>query len=1138
LSARKRLDSQFVNLITKHDIIILTETWTGKTSNIDLEGYYCYNFYRKFRHRNAKRNSGGIVIYVRNEIKGGLSIVKNWHDTIVWIKLDRDFFGTVEDIYIAGVYMWSDVSPISNIIDDDLFERLQNDIFLFESKGTVLVTGDCNARTACKSDYILYDRFVPEIDEDNYCKDTPIQRFSKDSVSNAQGNKLLDLCKGTSLRIANGRLGSDCGIGKFTCYNRNGSSVIDYLLLREINFNIIDDFKIHDFNTFSDHAPISFEINNSILQKDNYISQTEYIKWRDEEKETFRAGLISNLLNFDNLLDGAGNDQASINSMVNSFTNIIRNVADPLFRRTVYKGHQFVNSSKDDSSKWFDIDCKAAKNTYKNALHQFNRTHNEENRIELCRCKKRYKKIIKRKCRFYKFKLTKDFENLKKCKPREFWRYFKNKQSKSANNIPLNEFKTYFEDMYTDVSTNIHTNASIFNDSYDYDNDRPVYSELDDQISYTEVRNAIKRLNKHKAAGEDQLLNEYFIEACDILSGYITVLFNKILNTGHFPVAWTKGIIIPLYKKGDKDDVTNYRGITLLSNLGKLFTAVLNERINKWSDNNNIVSDAQFGFRKGRSTIDAVFVLNTLIQKFINENKRLYCCFIDMKRCFDSICRKSLWYKLYNMGLNGKILRIIRSMYQSVKSCIRSCDNTSYSDFFDIAMGLRQGEIISPIMFSLFVEDLELYLQDRLNCGLTLNELCIILLLFADDIVILATNPSDLQLSLDKLFEYCDTWGLEVNVDKSKCMVFRKRGCLRNREVWFYGENSCILENVNDFNYLGVTFNYTGNFSLNTQYLYGKGLKAMSTLIANLKKHDTMPKVALQLFDSFVKSTINYGCEIWGFAKSKQLETLHLKFCKTLLGVRQSSCNAAVYGELGRYPLYINRYVQIIKYWLKLCHNENVIINAIVESDLNDCLNGKPNWFTNVKTLLSKYGFLYKWNEVISTRGLNHAIDYGFLNVFKQRLKDEFTQEWRTSINNMEVLNLYKYVKDTLEIESYLNNITSRNLRTGVTRLRISAHSLRIQTGRYGRDRIDRNLRVCQICNGNEIEDEFHFVLKCPAYQNIRLKYIKIFYRTKPSMFKFTQLLSSKNKSNIVMLAKFIQESLEIRTHRLLQSNI
>jgi hypothetical protein len=124
------------------------------------------------------------------------------------------------------------------------------------------------------------------------------------------------------------------------------------------------------------------------------------------------------------------------------------------------------------------------------------------------------------------------------------------------------------------------------------------------------------------------------------------------------------------------------------------------------------------------------------------------------------------------------------------------------------------------------------------------------------------------------------------NLSYPKC-VRVKRGRLKNDEHWFYANEE--VEVVNDFNYLGITLNYTGNFILNTQTLYGKGLKAMNALVSNLKRYNTKPKLALQLFDAFVSSIITYGCEIWGFTKSKQLETLHLKFRKTLLGVRRSS---------------------------------------------------------------------------------------------------------------------------------------------------------------------------------------------------------------------------------------------------------
>ena len=104
-----------------------------------------------------------------------------------------------------------------------------------------------------------------------------------------------------------------------------------------------------------------------------------------------------------------------------------------------------------------------------------------------------------------------------------------------------------------------------------------------------------------------------------------------------------EGLIIPLHKKGHKDDVNNYRGITLVSCLSKLFTTVLNKRIENFCSDNNSISDAQFGFRKRRSTVDPFFILHSLVQKYLNQNTRLYVIYVDMMNCFDSIYRNALW---------------------------------------------------------------------------------------------------------------------------------------------------------------------------------------------------------------------------------------------------------------------------------------------------------------------------------------------------------------------------------------------------------------------------------------------------------------------------------------------------------------
>jgi hypothetical protein len=177
-------------------------------------------------------------------------------------------------------------------------------------------------------------------------------------------------------------------------------------------------------------------------------------------------------------------------------------------------------------------------------------------------------------------------------------------------------------------------------------------------------------------------------------------------------------------------------------------------------------------------------------------------------------------------------------------------------------------------------------------------------------------------------------------------MVFRKRGPLRADEVWYYG--NAHVDTVNDFNYLGTVFNYTGSFVLNQEFLAGKGLKALNSLIMNTRDLKLKPSTMLQLFDSFVGSTLNYACEVWGNSKSKSLESIHLKFCKTLLRVKRSTPSMAVYGDLGRYPLYINRYVRIIGYWLKLVNTDNILLEKMYSLLLTDNKQGHKNWVTGL----------------------------------------------------------------------------------------------------------------------------------------------------------------------------------------------
>ena len=189
---------------------------------------------------------------------------------------------------------------------------------------------------------------------------------------------------------------------------------------------------------------------------------------------------------------------------------------------------------------------------------------------------------------------------------------------------------------------------------------------------------AIKFIKKNKAPGVDErppitfkLFNNHPIQ-------FMTFLFNKLLEEEVYPEAWCTGLIKPIHKKGSKKDLSNYRGITLLPIMGKLFTGILADRVSLWADLNGKLNEAQFEFRKNRTT-DAILILFTAIQAF-KKKKQLYTCFVDFAKAFDSINHYFLWNKMSSMGLSRKMLTIFQKMCS--KATARITSNNKLSNIF------------------------------------------------------------------------------------------------------------------------------------------------------------------------------------------------------------------------------------------------------------------------------------------------------------------------------------------------------------------------------------------------------------------------------------------------------------------------
>ena len=301
--------------------------------------------------------------------------------------------------------------------------------------------------------------------------------------------------------------------------------------------------------------------------------------------------------------------------------------------------------------------------------------------------------------------------------------------------------------------------------------------------------------------------------------------------------------------------------------------------------------------------------------------------------------------------------------------------------------------------------------------GVDVTMFKLFLLLYADDITVFAESPEGLQNGLDILKEYCSKWKLRVNIEKSKIMVFRKGGQVpRNLKFYYDGSELSV---VSSFSYLGVVFTPGGSFS----YLY--------------KFTDISPYHRLEL-------SINYSAEVWGFCKADKIEVVHLQFCKRLLGIKQCTQNDFVYGELGRTSCQCKRFFTIIRYWLKIIFcDENKFIKHIYNMMLRDLesMPEKENWAMLVKRLLCTLGF----NNVWLAQGVGNV--NSFLNLVKQRLQDNFIQNWNSRLTDSSRAILYTSIS-SFHFQNYLNVVKVKKYRNAFSRLRCSSHRLEIESGR------------------------------------------------------------------------------------------
>ena len=1109
----------------------------------------------------------GINILVRSDIYEHINIIQDTKSqSILWIKLDKNVFGV--DFIIGAMYLPHEGSKYHS---NDIFENLNDDLMMINLKFNIPVClmGDSNARTGLSDDFLTLNQHMAELtglntDSEEFCdmkaslesKGICTERFNSDNVINSNGSNLIDCCRTYGIRIVNGRFGNDKNVGNYTCYNKNnGKSVVDYAIMSDSLLPMISDFEVDTFdNCLSDvHCPLNVYLTynpvtpSHVIQQENDKAYDESesseaeadnndlrFEWDNEKADKFTACLNNvdlTSLKSDLLVLEDNISQSNVDNFCKKLCNVfIVNATEAGACKNIKRSTKAKKSKNKHAKPWFDKDCYERRLQYYKTKNHLKKIANSEGALKTEG--KKYKRFIKSKTKKYFKEFNKKLKNLKSSNPKEYWNILnKSIESKQTiSKISLECFKKHFQKLgEPDDTTNdeVHFNPHDVNHS--------INEDLNKDFTAVEIKLLISNLKSNKACGIDLIRNE-FLRYCPFeMIEVITLLFNIVLQRGIIPSDWCVGLIMPLYKKkGSPDDPDNYRGITLLSCIGKLFTAAINYRLTNFLEQAGAIGDEQAGFRAGFSTVDHIFTLHAIIDIYLHKKERLYCAFIDYKKAFDLVDRSRLWMKLIANGINGRIVNAIYNLYSNAKSCVKH--NGAISDSFACNVGVRQGENLSPMLFAIYLNDFELFVSNRYkgldgisqeaNRYLCDDDIEVFLrlyvLLYADDTIVMAETPNDLQDALNAVHEYCSTWKLTVNTSKTKIVIF-SRGKVRNNPNFMFGSDN--LEIVDDYTYLGISFNYNGKFKKAIDKQIASARRAMFILLKKAKILKLPIDVQLELFDKTVIPILLYGAEVWGFTGYiEHIEIFYRKFLKGILHVNNRTPDPMVYGETGKVNVEISIKIRMVNFWMRLMYGKqtklSVLLYNIIKAKHEDPESEyKSDWLTYIKNIFDLSGFSNIWHEaptVLSQTKDPAAYSNWVKNAIHLRLLDIFKQDWNNQMYKNRHCSNYRIFKDVLKFEPYLNSLNDKD-RINMCKFRCRSTRLPISTSfMYNTDE-----EFCKLCDLNEIGDEFHYIMKCPFFNDTRKK-LHLPVGKNINCLQMKSIFTKTSKSKLKMLASLI----------------
>jgi len=655
------------------DIRVITETWlTNEEAEV---GYAVPGLNHYFACRDRKEEHGGVMVYVREGIRCSL-LETHKYPEIVALSVGND-----RDLLVIAVY----ASPRQANINVDVFGVISALISQLPAHKCTLILGDLNARVGA-----LYRTSAPFDPHDplGISEEVPVvvhPRSSEDQNVNPRGRECIRFCNTFSMDIANGCVEGDKS-GACTYHSRpnsqrtRGRSAIDLVIVSSECFDWVRELKVTDTRGISDHSMVSVDLQVPGNLNDKKLRRGVGWKrapWKHEQWTLYAEKVQRCYRRIEAALDGIErhDETESVGQIASQICDQLKGFAKEAFKLP----HR--NRSR-SSGEWWDEECAALMrkvNLGWKRCDALGISHDDALRCDT----NALRAMTRRKIREYRVKKDLELATQMKHNPKQFWAKIKKPKSGVGLHCDIEQVVTYFDKLlnveHSDVSVDdirmsrVQGNLVGLGPVRLQDDARVVDDVgLNGVITESEVVSVFLRLNNNKSTADD-MRSEMFKYAKVregeagpwryLLAGPLAKLFNQLFMKGlGIPDEWRKAHIVAIWKgKGDKSELTNYRGISLVSTLYKVYTMVLEARLSKYCEARNIRAPTQFGFRKHVGTTSAIFALNHVIQSTCTRGLDgkavpLYLMFVDFRKAFDCVCRNLLMKRLSDLGIKGNMM--------------------------------------------------------------------------------------------------------------------------------------------------------------------------------------------------------------------------------------------------------------------------------------------------------------------------------------------------------------------------------------------------------------------------------------------------------------------------------------------------